>query len=319
MLPHPFLVSEYVKIYKMKDEVAAVKELAKIQVFYCFYYAAAVCNRVEDEFYWGSEDVDEDWHAIIREAFFRYMAHRLHKIPAHMNREDYDRLKETAMSAKNSGERKFLGLSFNHKKEMIFDKDCMFDLFCNFILGGFMCKKPLQNYIFLFMNLLGTYNLYPFFKLLIYPASTSWIVTKGILKDVEIQEMTIPAIIVDCAYLNQCFTCRSTARFHYKYFTRVCKAHTTTDFALFLKEEFLYPMYCRHSFAKRIEAVFLQNKESWQDAFLQKVLADMKEGQGDFAVLDLSTVGEQFSKFLSNNLVCDCDHEEDEARISDLD
>ena len=57
-------------------------------------------------------------------------------------------------------------------------------------------------------------------------------------------------------------------------------------------------MYCCHSFAKRIEAVFLQNKESWQDAFLQKVLADMKEGQGDFAVLDLSTVGEQFSKFL---------------------
>ena len=87
------------------------------------------------------------------------MAHRLHKIPAHMNREDYDRLKETAMSAMNSGERKFLGLSFNHKKEMIFDKDCMFDLFCNFILGGFMCKKQLQNYIFLFMNLLGTYNL----------------------------------------------------------------------------------------------------------------------------------------------------------------
>ena len=147
------------KIYKMKDEVAAVKELAKIQVFYCFHYAAAVCNRVEDEFYWGSEDVDEDWRAIIREAFFRYMAHRLHKIPAHMNREDYDRLKETAMSAMNSGERKFLGLSFNHKKEMIFDKDCMFDLFCNFILGGFMCKKQLQNYIFLFMNLLGTYNL----------------------------------------------------------------------------------------------------------------------------------------------------------------
>ena len=167
------------------------------------------------------------------------------------------------------------------------------------------------------MNLLGTYNLYPFSKLLIYPASTSWIVTKGILKDVEIQEMTIPAIIVDCAYLNQCFTCRSTTRFHYKYFTRVCKAHTTTDFALFLKEELLYPMYCRHSFAKRIEAVFLQNKESWQDAFLQKVLADMKEGQGDFAVLDLSTVGEQFSKFLSNNLVCDCDHEQDEAGVSD--
>ena len=44
----------------------------------------------------------------------------------------------------------------------------------------------------------------------------------------------------------------------------------------------------------------------------------MKEGQGDFAVLDLSTVGEQFSKFLSNNLVCDCDHEEDEAHVSDL-
>ena len=78
-------------------------------------------------------------------------------------------------------------------------------------------------------------------------------------------------------------------------------------------------MYCCQSSAKRIEAVFLQNKESWQDAFLQKVLADMKEGQGDFAVLDLSTVGEQFSKFLSNNLVCDCDHEEDEARVSDLD
>ena len=116
MLPHPFLVSEDVNIYKMKDEVAAVKELAKIQVFYCFYYAAAVCNRVEDEFYWGSEDVDEDWHAIIREAFFRYMAHRLHKIPAHMNQEDYDWLKEIAMSPKNSEERKFLGLSFNHKR-----------------------------------------------------------------------------------------------------------------------------------------------------------------------------------------------------------
>ena len=56
-------------------------------------------------------------------------------------------------------------------------------------------------------------------------------------------------------------------------------------------------MYCRHSFAKRIEAVFLQNKESWQDAFLQKVLADMKEGQGDFAVLDLSTVGNSFLSF----------------------
>ena len=50
VLPHPFLVSEHVKIYKMKDEVAAVKELAKIQVFYCFHYAAAVCNRVQDEF-----------------------------------------------------------------------------------------------------------------------------------------------------------------------------------------------------------------------------------------------------------------------------
>ena len=35
-------------------------------------------------------------------------------------------------------------------------------------------------------------------------------------------------------------------------------------------------------------------------------------------MLDLSTVGEQFSKFLSNNLVCDCDHEEDEAHVSDL-
>ena len=86
-----------------------------------------------------------------------------------------------------------------------------------------------------------------------------------------------------------------------------------------MKEEFLYPMYCCQSFAKRIEAVFLQNKESWQDAFLQKFLADMKEGQGDFPVLDLSTVGKQFSKFFSNNLVCECDHEEDEARVSDLD
>ena len=81
--------------------------------------------------------------------------------------------------------------------------------------------------------------------------------------------MTIPAIIVDCAYLNHCFTYRSTVRFHYKYFTLVCKAHTTTDFALFLKEEFLYAIYCCHSFAKRMEAVFLQNKESWQDASLQ--------------------------------------------------
>ena len=77
----------------------------------------------------------------------------------------------------------------------------------------------------------------------------------------------------------------------------MCKAHTTTDFALFLKEEFLYPMYCCHSFAKRIEAVVLQNKESWQDAVLQKVLADMKEGQGDFAVLDLSTMGNSFLSF----------------------
>ena len=66
------------------------------------------------------------------------------------------------MSAMNSEERKFLGLSFNHKKEMIFDKDCMFDLFSNFILGGFMRKKPEQKYIFLFMNLLSMYDLYPF-------------------------------------------------------------------------------------------------------------------------------------------------------------
>ena len=44
------------------------------------------------------------------------MAHRLHKIPAHMNQEDYDWLKEIALSAKNSEERKFLGLSFNHKR-----------------------------------------------------------------------------------------------------------------------------------------------------------------------------------------------------------
>ena len=43
----------------------------------------------------------------------------------------------------------------------------------------------------------------------------------------------------------------------------------------------------------------------------------MKEGRGDFAVLDLSTVGEQFFNFLSNNLVCECYHAEDEARISD--
>ena len=175
------------------------------------------------------------------------------------------------MSAKNSGERKFLGLSFNHKKEMIFDKDCMFDLFSNFILGGFMRKKPEQKYIFLFMNLLSMYDLYPFFKLLIYPASTSWIVTKGILKDVEIQEMTIPAIIVDCAYLNQRFTCRSTARFHYKYFTRVCKAHTTTDFALFLKEEFLHPMYC-HSFAKRMKLCFYKTKNLGKMRFCKRFL-----------------------------------------------
>ena len=83
---------------------------------------------------------------------------------------------------------------------MIFDKDYMFDLFCNFISGGFMRKKPLQKYIFLFMNLLGMYDLYPFFKLLIYsPRSLNildiYIVTKGILKCVEIQEMTIPAFI----------------------------------------------------------------------------------------------------------------------------
>ena len=78
---------------------------------------------------------------------------------------------------------------------MIFDKDRMFDLFRNFISDGFVRKKPLQKYIFLFMNLLGMYDLYPFFKLLIYPASISWIVTKGILKDVEIQEMTIPALL----------------------------------------------------------------------------------------------------------------------------
>ena len=99
----------------------------------------------------------------------------------------------------------------------------------------------------------------------------------------------------------------------------MCKAHTTTDFALFLKEEFLYPMYCCHSFAKRIEAVFLQNKESWQDAFLQIGSCRYERGTRDFAVFDLSTVGEQFSKFLSYNLVCECDHEEDKARVSDLD
>ena len=136
---------------------------------------------------------------------------------------------------------------------------------------------------------------------------------KGILKDVEIPEMTIPAIIVDFANLNQCLPWKSTVRFHYKYFKRVCKAHTSTDFALFLKEEFLY---CCHSFAKRMEAVFLQNKASWQDAFLQKVLADTKEGQRAFALLDLSAVGEQFSQFLPNNLICECDHEEDEVCIS---
>ena len=45
------------------------------------------------------------------------MAHRLHKIPAHMNQEDYDRLKEIALSAKNSEERKFLGfLSITRKR-----------------------------------------------------------------------------------------------------------------------------------------------------------------------------------------------------------
>ena len=76
------------------------------------------------------------------------MAHRLHKIPAHMNQEDYDQLKEIAMSAKNSEERKFLGLSFNHKKEMIFDKDCMFDLFSNFILGGLCVKNPFRSILF---------------------------------------------------------------------------------------------------------------------------------------------------------------------------
>ena len=55
-------------------------------------------------------------------------AHPLHKTPAHMNQEDHDQLKGIAMSAKNCEERKFLGLSFNHKKEMIFDKNCKFDL-----------------------------------------------------------------------------------------------------------------------------------------------------------------------------------------------
>ena len=71
------------------------------------------------------------------------MAHRFHKIAAHMNQEDYDRLKEIALLAKTSEERKFLGLSFNHNKEMIFDKDCMFDLF-------FLCVKNLNRSIFFF-------------------------------------------------------------------------------------------------------------------------------------------------------------------------
>ena len=35
MLPHPFLVSEYVKIYKMKDEVAAVKNSSIVLFSLC--------------------------------------------------------------------------------------------------------------------------------------------------------------------------------------------------------------------------------------------------------------------------------------------
>ena len=77
-------------------------------------------------------------------------------------------------------------------------------------------------------------------------------------------------------------------------------------------------MYCCQSFAKRIEAVFTKQRILAR-CVSAKFLADMKEGQGDFPVLDLSTVGKQFSKFFSNNLVCECDHEEDKARVSDLD
>ena len=73
-----------------------------------------------------------------------------------------------------------------------------------------MRDQPLQKYI--------KYDLYPFFMLLIYPAPTSWIVTEGILKDVKIQEMSIPEIIVDCAYLGQCHNCRETVKKLYKYF-----------------------------------------------------------------------------------------------------
>lgn len=58
-----------------------------------------------------------------------------------------------------------------------------------------MLLRVVEKHIFLFMNLLDMHDLYP---------STSWIVMKGILKDVEIPEMTIPAIIVDFANLNQC-------------------------------------------------------------------------------------------------------------------
>ena len=62
---------------------------------------------------------------------------------------------------------------------------------------------------------------------------------------------------------------------------------------------------------------FYKTKNLGKMRLCKQVLADMKEGQGDFAVLDLRTVGEQFFKFLSNNLVCECYHAEDEARVSD--
>lgn len=82
----------------------------KIQAFYSSHYASSVCSHEEDMFYRGLENV-EDWSAIISEAFFQYIAHRLHKISAHMNQEDYDQLKEIALLVVNSVERDLISIT----------------------------------------------------------------------------------------------------------------------------------------------------------------------------------------------------------------
>ena len=83
---------------------------------------------------------------------------------------------------------------------MIFDKDYMFDLFCNFISGGFMRKKTTSEVYFSFyesIRYVRSLSIFQVTHLLTRSLNILdiYIVTKGILKGVEIQEMTIPAFI----------------------------------------------------------------------------------------------------------------------------